>query len=66
MQTNSEQIHAICVGVNLLVTAGVRFNNDFKCAVIDRGMDLARCAKDTVGLMEGLAAMTMLAKLLDA
>lgn len=65
MQTNSERIHAICVGVKLLVATGVKLNQDFKCDVIDRGMDLARCAKDAADLMEGLAAMNMLANLLE-
>lgn len=66
MQTNSEQLHAICIGVKLLVTAGVKLKQDFRCAVIDRGMDLARCAKDAAEVVESLAAMNILAKLLEA
>ena len=66
VQASSEKIYAILTAVKLLTMAGGELNHEFRCAALDRGMDLARCAKDTVGLMEALAAMTMLAELLEA
>lgn len=65
MQASSEKIYAILTAVKLLTIAGVELSHEFKCTILDRGMDLARCAEDAGDLASSAKGLQAIASHLE-